>query len=103
MIYLKLENNEITNIHYMPFDIKHGLNKTEKELLETGILVDELPEALEIENKVSNLRYDAKKKELYYEYTDIPKTEMEILLDENNQLKESLADLWEVVLMGGIN
>lgn len=29
------------------------------------------------------------------------KTESEILHDENEQLKNSLADLWEVVLLGG--
>lgn len=34
-------------------------------------------------------------------FEDVPKTETELLKEENEQLKQSLADLWEVVLLGG--
>lgn len=34
-------------------------------------------------------------------FEDIPKSEVEMLREENEQLKNSVADLWEVVLLGG--
>lgn len=61
MIYLKTdENGKVTMIHWMPFDPVYGLDKTEAELLETGYLVDSIPEySGEIpEGKMPELHYN---------------------------------------------
>lgn len=53
------------------------------------------------EGKTHTVKYNPENNSVYAEYTDIPLTETEQLRQENEQLKNSLADLWEVVLLGG--
>ncbi|NRQ54495.1 hypothetical protein [Brevibacillus sp. HD1.4A] len=73
MIFVKLDsNNNIVEIHHMPFDPVYGLNKTEAELLEEGALVDAIPEPVYIEGKAAVLKYNPTEKVLYYNYEDVP-------------------------------
>lgn len=60
MIYIQTKNEIITYTHYMPFDPKFGLGKTQEELLQTGYLVESIPEySGEIpEGKMPELHYD---------------------------------------------
>lgn len=45
MIYIEFDsNNKESFLHLNVFDPKYGLNKTETELLKTGILVESLPQ-----------------------------------------------------------
>lgn len=61
MIYLKTnESGKVMLIHWMPFDSVYGMGKTEAELLETGYLVESVPEySGEIpDGKMPELHYD---------------------------------------------
>lgn len=61
MIYIQLSNKGTIEFqHNMPFDSVEGLHKTEAELLETGYLVESVPEySGEIpEGKMPELHYD---------------------------------------------
>ena len=72
MNYIEVnENGKVNFIHYLPFDEVEGLGKTEEELLETGFLLDEIPEPEGIEGKNAIAYYTAEKG-FWYEYVDIP-------------------------------
>lgn len=61
MTYFEIsQQNAVSYIHYMPFDPKYGLGKSEEELKKTGYLVDSLPEYSEEipEGKKPELHYD---------------------------------------------
>lgn len=51
--YIEVEGDVVTYIHYMPFDEKNGLGKTEEELLTTGFLVEDVAEPEFIDGKKS--------------------------------------------------
>lgn len=51
--------------------------------------------------KLTAEEYEMVKSEFLANQPKQPKSEIEILKEENEQLKNSLADLWEVVLIGG--
>lgn len=78
MIYFQTNSTgQLTYIHYMPFDDKYGLHKTEEELRQTGYLVESLPEYTgEVpEGKQPELRYiDG---EFTWEMVDAPEPEPE--------------------------
>ena len=73
MIYIRTENGRITFTHYMPFDPVYGLGKTQAELLETGYLVEAVPEyAGEVpEGKAPELHYDGTA--FSWELVDLPR------------------------------
>ena len=73
MIYIRTKNGRITFTHYMPFDPVYGLGKTQEELLETGYLVEAVPEyAGEVpEGKAPELHYDGTA--FSWELIDLPK------------------------------
>lgn len=73
MVYIQTTDGRITFTHYMPFDPVHGLGKTEAELLETGYLVEAVPEyAGEVpEGKAPELRYDGTA--FSWELIDLPR------------------------------
>ncbi len=50
------------------------------------------PQPENIEGKTYELFYDKETKQLYYEYTDIPKTEIELLQEETKALKLAIAE-----------
>ena len=63
MIYIETKNEIIVYEHYMPFDPKYGLGKSEEELKETGYLVESIPE-------YSGEIPDGEYPELHYDGTD---------------------------------
>lgn len=50
---------------------------------------------------LKKLAYNPETNGIVTEYEDAPPTEMEKLQAENAELKNSVADLWEVILLGG--
>lgn len=63
-----------------------------------------MPQPENIPGKTHELFYDKETKSLYYEYTDIPKSEIELLQAENEAFKQSQADQDEnimLLLLGG--
>lgn len=72
--FIKVENDKVTFIHYLPFDEKNGMGKTEEELLKEGYLVDEIPEAEEKEGMVAVMYYEPQKG-FWYEYEEAPLSE----------------------------
>lgn len=99
MIFIQFDGNgnELFK-HFKPFDPKHGLGKTEEELREIGVLVESIPEPEQIAGKEAVLKYDGTS--LYYEYVDIPLSDMEQLRLE---MAQSNTELFETMLtlMGG--
>ncbi|HDK7138947.1 TPA: hypothetical protein PTV74_001364 [Clostridium botulinum] len=81
MIFLsnfeKVEENKlkVRFIHYMPFDPINGLHKTKEELEQEGVLIENIPESKYIENKQAIMYYNPIKKEIFYEYEDVPKSD----------------------------
>lgn len=102
MIYLKLKEQDgkysVLLIHYKPFDLKHGLNKTEEELLKDGVLVESLPVAEARQGKQAVLYAKKDTKELYYEYVDFVETESEIaqLKTQNEELAMATVELADI-------
>lgn len=93
MIFIKHNKGFIEFIHHMPFDVKHGLGKTEDELRLEGILVDSIPEPVEQEGKAAVLKVNTDTQELFYEYEDLQPTAE----DEVMQLKRENATLQSAV------
>lgn len=87
------EKFSIGFIHYMPFDKKNGLGKTKEGLEKEGILIENLPEPKQIKGKQAIMYFNPIKKEVFYEYNDIPKSKEEMVQDNFNQLKEENKEL----------
>lgn len=103
MIYFEKnkETNAVELIHYQPFDAVNGLGKTEAELLQTGILIDTIPQPVEIVGKMGVL-YHTGEKGLYYEYVDVPKTPEQIQAERIAQLEADVATTNYALMMGGL-
>lgn len=69
--FIALDGERVTLIHYMPFDPVNGMHKTEAELSQMGVLLDEIPEPEQIEGKIPTPYYNAGKG-FWYEYEDAP-------------------------------
>ena len=103
MIYIKTNSEGLVTLqHNFPFHPRFGLGKTEEELLQEGFLVDGVPLPEYADDKNPILYYKDGVFNYVYEEIAIQKTDMEIMQEENLALKNSLADLWEVVLLGGM-
>lgn len=61
------------------------------EDLASGISVDSVPEP-ESNGMIYQLYINPQTKEMWYEYEEVPKSEIEILRDENRDLKLALAE-----------
>lgn len=101
MIFIKFkeDNKTIEFIHHAPFDPTYGLDKTEEELKEEGLLVEGIPVPEVLPGKRAELKYTAERG-LYYEYVDADLTEsdlikkqQEALEQENKQLGQQVSDL----------
>lgn len=92
LFYEKVENNiaVITGIHYMPNDPIDGLTEEEKS---KGIMIDDIPQAEEIEGKYSILKININTKEMWYEYKDIPLTEEQIKEQRLQALEIAMAEM----------
>jgi hypothetical protein len=90
-------------IHYMPFDAKHGLGKTEDVLASEGVLLDiaEMPKPETEEGYHAMLCYNKNTRELFYTYEtlkDDPSTynyveEITALQQTNLTLATKVAEL----------
>jgi hypothetical protein len=102
MIFVKVNsNNEIDYVHYMPFDKKYGLGKTEEELRNEGYLYESLPPKQEIEGKEAVLKFDPDTKQLYYEYVDrqlTPEEKIQQLNERISLMQQAIDEL----LLGGM-
>lgn len=52
----------------------------------------DFPQPKDIKGKRAELFYDKETKQLYYEYIDLPKTEIELLQEETQKLKLAIAE-----------
>lgn len=52
----------------------------------------DFPQPEDIKGKRAELFYDKETKQLYYEYIDLPKTEIELLQEETQKLKLAIAE-----------
>lgn len=102
MIYIVInrQNNEVLTRHYMPFDEKYGLGKTEEELLQDGILVEDIPEPEQISGKTPVLKYNGA--ELYYDYESRPLSLEEQTRQEIESLKAQNAQMLFALVEGGL-
>lgn len=78
-------------VHHYPFHKEYGLGKTEEELLEEGVLIDEPSQLPYREDKMQVLKY-TEDKGLFYEYEDIPEEPISLL-------EGKVAELEDVILM----
>lgn len=89
-------------VHYCPFDTEAGLGKTETQLNQVGLLVEQsvIPEPIMQINKKARLLYNSISSSLYYEYTDVPlsgEQELQLLKDKVLLMQGVIDEL----LMGG--
>ena len=78
-------------IHEQPFHDIYGFKQTQDELNKIGILVESLPTKETYIGKTSELHVNPKTKEVWYEYTDIPKNNDEITKDTIDNLQKDNA------------
>ncbi|BCC09369.1 MULTISPECIES: hypothetical protein [Bacillus cereus group] len=103
MIFIKFKSQEDTTIefiHHIPFDPVYGLDKTEEELMEEGLLVEELPVPESLPGKREVLKYSVER-DLYYEYIDnliTPEQEVENMKKQVALMQQALDEL----LLGGM-
>ena len=91
--YVDEDKHSVGMIHYMPFDEENGLGKTEEELLQEGLLIEELPKLENIPNKAPILFCNPQTKEVWYEYVVIPESDDDKKNRELNEIKQQLQDL----------
>ncbi|OAT71865.1 hypothetical protein [Parageobacillus thermoglucosidasius] len=101
--YFEYDRNtgEVTYIHYMPFDEKYGLGKTQEELEQTGVLIDDIPPAPTEQapiGKLYVLKYDDVSKTLSYVLKDRPLTPQEEMQQRIAIIQQALDDL----ILGGM-
>lgn len=92
MIFIKTNSdNQVTFIHYKPFDEINGLKKTETELSQEGFLVESLPDAEQIEGKDVVYSY-TKADGFTFAYIDILKTPDQIQAEKTELLENQTAE-----------
>ncbi|MEE3805468.1 hypothetical protein V2H29_00730 [Lysinibacillus fusiformis] len=97
ILFLDLMNPNATKVQRTAYDTTGW---TEEDLRD-GIVVDSIPEP-ENSGKLSMLHINKDTKEMWYEYEEVPKSEIEILRDENRDLKLALAESVEAQQQGKI-
>lgn len=90
-VYIRVDKktNMITFIHKMPFDPTNGLGKTRDELLKTGYFVSNFSEPAIKVGKRAIPYYDYEKKEVSYEYQNLPLSEKERL----NMMEDAMNEM----------
>lgn len=75
-VYIRVDKstNRITFVHKMPFDPVNGLGQTRDELLKTGLFISHYPEPAMKLGKRAVPYFDYEKKEVSYQYENIPLT-----------------------------
>lgn len=88
---------EIGFIHYQPFDSENGLGKTQEQLNQEGILIDEMPQPID-NGKIPLMYYNPMTKTIFYEYIDKPKTQEDIY----KELQAQNAQILLALVNGGL-
>jgi hypothetical protein len=107
MKYIKTDNanDRLMYINNFPFDTKHGLGKTEEELLQDGFLVEDIPKPEQIEGKSATTYYTTEQG-FWFEYADIPKTPEQIQAEKidqlNTDMNSAIMELTMLIAMGGM-
>ncbi len=84
----------VSGVHYQPFDNANGLGKTKETLEAEGcIFVEKLLEPTINNNSIFKLYINPLTKEQWYEYSDIPKTEIELLKQQIDGLNIAMANM----------
>lgn len=98
MFFLKLNyEGKVTSSHTKPFDTKDGLGKTQEQLEQEGVLVENIPPELPfVEGKKAVLYYN-KTNGLYYKYEDIPKTKEQLLEERVAELENYILSIEGVI------
>ncbi|GKV70295.1 hypothetical protein NCCP2716_27930 [Sporosarcina sp. NCCP-2716] len=105
MIYLKHINGKVAFTHFMPFDEKEGLGKSEEELKKEGILVESIPEPEQREGFASILNVNPEDNSLFYTYEEVPMSQEEQYKAEIDGLKVSQLQQDEILMdlmLGGV-
>lgn len=78
-VYIRVDKstNKITFVHKMPFDPINGLGQTREELLKTGFFISNYPEPAMKIGKRAIPYYDYEKKEVSYQYVNLPLSDTE--------------------------
>lgn len=78
-VYIRVDKstNKITFVHKMPFDPINGLGQTREELLKTGFFISNYPEPAMKIGKRAIPYYDYEKKEVSYQYENLPLSDSE--------------------------
>lgn len=93
MKFIRIEGNDVSFIHHIPFDTKHGLGMSKEQLLQEGFLVEAIPNPLDQTGKVPVMKFNKSTNEVYYEYEERPlTTEEQMQQDLGNILFESAMD-----------
>lgn len=90
-VYVRVDKktNMVIFVHKMPFDPVNGLGKTRDELLKTGFFISHFPEPAMKIGKRAIPYYDYEKKEVTYEYINLPLSEkdrLDMMEDAMNEL-----------------
>ncbi len=80
-------------IHNMPFDPVHGLRKSEEELRQIGVLVEDLPQPEIKEGKIAVLYCNPATQEVWYEYEDEPITPEKVMQGKIDVILQVLANI----------
>ena len=109
MIYIEIaDSGKVKFIHYIPFDSKYGLGKSEEELKQTGYLVESIPEYTEEipEGEIPELHYDGTDfswvmvdKPAIPKDTDAKIADLEAQLQSTNQAVLGLMDMMNLMSM----
>ncbi|MFI2132917.1 hypothetical protein ACH434_23160 [Lysinibacillus fusiformis] len=84
----------VQGVHYDPFHPTDGFGKTQEELEAEGYIFVNESDIPQPENNgmIPRLYINPQTKEMWHEYEEMPKSEIEILRDENRDLKIALAE-----------
>ncbi|SFA69984.1 hypothetical protein [Clostridium frigidicarnis] len=85
------KNSIVGYIHYDPFNDEYGLNESVDNLKKEGIIIDSIPKPSLIKNKVPELHVNPETNEVWYEYSEIPKSDEELTKDTIDNLQKDNA------------
>lgn len=102
MVYITVEKDNVVGMLFRyPFDPINGMGKTEEELLQTGKLVENVPEISYVEGKSQFYKYDPDTNSVYIEYVDAY-TQPLTVDQEVSLLKEQNAQMLFALVEGGL-
>ena len=101
-IYIEVnEKDEVTFVHYEPFNPIYGLNKSEEQLLVSGYILEPFTEPTVEPDKTITLMYDRELNKVYFKVTNRSLTteqQLELANQTNTQLMIDITNI-EISLM----